>query len=94
MQVVTTLTGSAPKKGPSIKEVNDLLDRLARAPKREDKARQHAAELVPSRGQTDIDVRLPQGIVLREAASVMDAMQFTFFCAIVMKGAWLVGLGR
>ena len=46
----------------------------------------------PSRGQTDMDVRLPQGIVLREAASVMDAMQFTFFCAIVMKGAWLVGL--
>ena len=48
----------------------------------------------PSRGQTDMDVRLPQGIVLREAASVMHAMQFTFFCAIVMKGAWLVGLGR
>jgi hypothetical protein len=38
-QVVTTLTGSAPKKGPSVKEVNDLLDRLAKAPKREDKAR-------------------------------------------------------
>ena len=35
---------------------------------------------------------MSQGIVLREAASAMDAMQFTFFCAVVMKGACLVRL--